>query len=173
MLKIFKFFIKIHKFSIDADPIERRKLKFGRRPAAGNPNYDPESNLQSYYKKLDDRAERARAERERELDEQIRRQKEQRQNMRERGEEYNRNQGPREQEDRNRGGFFDFKKDDRNRRGDDRRGEDRSRGSRDRGIRRSRSRSRSRERRVRQRRSDSPFSVQYENWKKFKQAERV
>lgn len=94
--------------------------------------------------------------------------------MRERGEEYNRNPGSRDNpEDRNRGGFFDFKKDDRSRRIDDRRGEDRSRGSRDRGIRRSRSRSRSRERRVRQRRSDSPFSVQYENWKKFKQAERV
>ena len=102
--------------------------------------------------------------------------------MRERGEEYNRNPGSRDQgsrdpEDRNnRGGFFDFKKDDRSRRIDDRRGEDRSRGSRDRdrGIRRSRSRSRSRERRnVRPRRSDSPFSVQYENWKKFKQAERV
>ena len=39
--------------------------------------------------------------------------------------------------------------------------------------RRRRSRSRSAERRVRQRRSDSPFSVFYDNWKKFKQAERV
>merc|ERR1719150_572488 len=38
---------------------------------------------------------------------------------------------------------------------------------------RRRSRSRSAERRVRQRRSDSPFSVFYDNWKKFKQAERV
>ena len=48
---------------------------------------------------------------------------------------------------------------------------ERERDQRDRNRRRSRSRSA--ERRVRQRRSDSPFSVFYDNWKKFKQAERV
>ena len=54
---------------------------------------------------------------------------------------------------------------------------DRNRSDRDRDRKRSpprrRSRSRSRERRSKQRRSDSPFSVAHENWKKFKQAERV
>ena len=48
---------------------------------------------------------------------------------------------------------------------------ERERDQRDRNRRRSRSRSA--ERRVRQRRSDSPFSVFYDNWKKFKQDERV
>ena len=43
--------------------------------------------------------------------------------------------------------------------------------SRSRGSRRSRSRSKSRERRAK--RSNSPFSVAYVNWKKFKQAEKV
>jgi hypothetical protein len=49
---------------------------------------------------------------------------------------------------------------------------DRSR-DRERPARRSRSRSRSRERNSRKRRSDSPYSVATDNWKKFKQAERV
>ena len=60
---------------------------------------------------------------------------------------------------------------DRDRERDRDRDRERERDQRDRNRRRSRSRSA--ERRLRQRRSDSPFSVFYDNWKKFKQAERV
>ena len=61
---------------------------------------------------------------------------------------------------------------DRDNRSDRNRDRDRDR-DRKRSPPRRRSRSRSRERRSKQRRSDSPFSVAHENWKKFKQAERV
>lgn len=96
-----------------------RRLKLGRRPAAGNPLYDQGfSNLKAHYKK----------------DQQV---KDRKPNTS--GRDQQRRPSPRRPSPRRP---------------------------------RSRSRSRSRER-VRKRRSDSPYSVAYDNWKRFKQGERV
>ena len=80
---------------------------------------------------------------------------------------YNKESTSSQQDHRDRGGQA------RDRGGERDRDRDRERERDHERDRRRRSRSRSAERRVRQRRSDSPFSVFYDNWKKFKQAERV
>ena len=133
--------------SVDGQPSKSRRTtslnNFGRRPAASNPMFDSDNAS-----RFQDRPPREHDNRREDRGD-----RENSRNVRDRiGYRENRDRDNRDRSDRNRS--------DRDR-------------DRKRSPPRRRSRSRSRERRSKQRRSDSPFSVAHENWKKFKQAERV